>query len=97
MERYHQFLNKTQAVSGNNCGTNQVFIYNAKTPQCAWNSSAIDETDIQRSLAVVGREFRFPLDVELSPSPTLNDNTNSELYNYIRGVFSDATFSLSVL
>ena len=94
---YHRFLNKTQAISNNNCGTNQVFIHNAKISQYVWNSLAIDETDIQRSLAAVGQEFRFPLDVDLSLSPILNNDTNSFVYNYIRDVSTYATFSLSIL
>ena len=55
VESYHRFLNKTQVISANDCGTNQVFIYNAKTSQYVWSSSAIDEANIQRSLAAMGR------------------------------------------
>ena len=60
-------------------GTHQVFTENA-TSQYAWNSAPIDSTDIIRSVAAVGREFRFPLDVELLDIPTLlNDNNNTAL------------------
>ena len=41
--------------------------------------------------------FRFPLDVDLSPSPTLNTETNSVLFQYLRDVSTDSTFSLSIL
>ena len=97
VERYHRFLNKTQAIAGNDRGTHQVYIQNAKTSQYAWNSAPIDNTDIIRSMVAVGRAFRFPLDVSLSPSPILNTESNSTLFNYLRDVSTDAKFSLSVL
>ena len=97
VEKYHRFLNKTQAISGNDRGTHDVYIQNAKTSQYAWNSAPIDDTDIVRSMAAIGRLFRFPLDVELSPSPLLNNETNSVLFQYLRDVSTDSTFSLSIL
>ena len=65
VERYHRFLNKTQTISGQDRGTHEVFHQNIKTSQYAWNSAPIDDTDIPRCVAAVGREFRFPLDIEL--------------------------------
>ena len=66
VERYHIFLNKTQAITGNDCGTHE---------QCP-----INHTDITRSMADIGRVFRFFLGVELSPSPILNNKTNNTLF-----------------
>jgi len=97
VERYHRFLNKTQAIAGNDRGTHQVYIQNAQTSQYAWNSAPVDNTDIIRSMVAVGRAFRFPLDVSLSPSPILNTASNSTLFNYLRDVSTDAKFSLSIL
>ena len=48
-------------------------------------------------MAAIGRTFRFPLDVELSPTPTLNTETNSALFQYLRDVSTDSTFALSIL
>ena len=70
---YHQFLNKTQTISGNDRSTNKVFIENVETSQYAWNGAPIADTDIPRSLAAVGLDFKFPLDVKLLPMPTLNE------------------------
>jgi len=53
--------------------------------------------DVIRSLAAVGREFRFPLDVQLSPSPTLNDESNSHLFQYLRDVSNESQFALSII
>ena len=80
VERYHRFINKTQAIVGNDRGTHDVYIQNSKTSQYAWNSAPIDGTDITRSMAAAGRNFRFPLDVQLYPTPTLNSSTNSALF-----------------
>ena len=96
-ERYHRFLNKTQTIHGNDRGTHNVFLQNAKTSQFAWNSAPIDNTDVVRSLAAVGREFRFPLDVELSVIPPINDASNSALTNYLRDVSIEAKFATSVV
>lgn len=97
VERYHRFLNKTQTIVGNDRGTHSTIFQNVKTSQYAWNSSPIDNTDVTRSMAALGREFRFPLDVELSPSPSLNDSANSSLYTYLRHMSSDGKFATSVV
>ena len=89
VECYHRFLNKTQTIVGQDRGTHETFIQNAKTSQYAWNSAPIDDTDISRSMAAVGRDFKFPMDVELSAMPTINDNKNSALYKYLRDVSND--------
>lgn len=96
-ERYHRYLNKVQTIEGSNVGTNTNFMRIAKTTQYAWNSAPIDGTDIVRSMAAVGRDFRFPLDVKLSELPQPNDPANNALYNYLRDVSNDSTFATSVL
>ena len=96
VERYHRFLNKTQTIAGNDRGTNIVIKQNAETSQYAWNSAPINGTDISRSIAAIGREFRFPLDVELSPTPQLNPENNSALFQYLRNVSNNSVFSLSI-
>ena len=68
-----------------------------KTSQYAWNSAPIDNTDIQRSVAAVGRAFKFPLDLKLQPTPTLNDDHNTALFDYLRHVSCSSSFSLSIL
>ena len=97
VEKYHRFLNKTQTIVSAEVGTHHSFVENCKTSQYAWNSAPIDDTDIPRSLAAVGRHFKFPLDVKLSPNPTLNDEDQSALYIYLRDVSIDSNFASSVL
>ena len=74
-----------------------MFLQNAKTSQFVWNSAPIDNTDFVRSLAAVGREFRFPLDVELSFIPPIKDVSNSALTKYLRDVSIESTFSVSIV
>ena len=97
VESYHRFLNKTQAIAGNDRGTHEVYFQNAKTSQYAWNGVHIDNTDITRSMAVVGCDFRFPLAVSLSPAPILNTESNISLFDIISDMSTDSTFSLSIL
>ena len=74
-----------------------MFVRNPKVLQHAWNSAAIDNTDITRSMAAVGRDFYFPLDVEMMPSPTLNSPENANLFQYLRDVSNESTFALSIV
>ena len=97
VERYHCFLNKTQAIAGNDRGTHKVYIQNGKTSQYTWNSAPFDNTDIIRSMISVRGTFRFPLDVSLTPSLILNMESNSVLFNYLRNVSTYGEFSLSII
>ena len=97
VERYHRFLNKVQTIVGNDRGTHQSIHTNLKTSQYAWNSAPIDNTDIQRCVAAIGREFKFPMDMELQPSPTINSTNNSALFEYLRDVSCHSEFSKSIL
>ena len=96
-DKYHRFLNKTQIIVGADLDTHHSFVENSKTSQYVWNSAPIDNTDIPRSLAVVGRHFEFPIDVKLSPNPTLNDVDQSALYVYLRDVSIYSKFATFVL
>ena len=53
VERYRRFLNKTQAINGNDRGTYDIYIQNYKTSQYAWNSAAIDNTDFSCCFAAI--------------------------------------------
>ena len=93
VERFHRFFNKTQTICGNDRGTHESFTTNIKTSQYAWNSAPIDNTDIIRSVAGVGREFKFPMDMKLQPTPALNDDANSALFQYLRHVSCTSKFA----
>lgn len=97
VEKYHRFLNKTQTIAGNERGTHLTILQNAKLSQYAWNSAPIDNTDVVRSFAAVGREFRMFGDMSLQPTPHLNNDQNSELFNYLRQMSNDGQFATSVI
>ena len=97
VERYHRFLNKTQTINGEDRGLYHTFIENSKTSQYAWNSAPIDNTNILRCVAVVGRHFKFHVGVQLNKTPELNDIDHLALYNYLRDVSIDSTFATSLL
>ena len=48
-------------------------------------------------MAAIGREFRFPMDVELNAILSMNDNHSSALYKYLRDVSNDSKFATSVV
>ena len=93
VERYRRFLNKTQAIAGEEKGTRFLFTENYKTSQCAWNS----DTDMSRSVAAVGCHFKFPMDIKFSGSLTLNSPDQSSVYSYLRDVSNDSIFATSIL
>ena len=50
-----------------------------------------------RSVAVLGREFWFPLDKESLESPALNRSNNKAHFNYLRYVSTNSTLVTAVL
>ena len=97
MEKYYQFLNKTQTIVGQDRGTHQSFIKNSKASQYAWNNAPIDNTDKPRCPAAVGRYFQFPMDVSLDAAPNINSNDQSATFRYLRDASTDSKFATSVL
>ena len=70
---------------------------NSKTSQYTWNSAHIDDTDIPLYVAAVGRNFKFPMNVNLATALSLNNAEQSTFYAYFRDVSIDSTFTTSVL
>ena len=97
VERYHRFLKKTHTIVSQDRGTHHSFLENHKTSQYAWNSSPINYTDIPCCVSAVDRNFKFPINVDLSVFIQLKDTSNSALYQYLRNVSNDSHFSASVL
>jgi hypothetical protein len=95
-ERFHRFMNKTQAIAGQSVGTHAVFSRNAKLSAYAWNSAPIDGTDIIRSFVAVGHEFKFPLDTQFCNAPALNED-NKILFEYLRSMGQESQFATQTL
>lgn len=66
-ERFHRYLNKVQRIHAADCETFQDFMFGTIFAVYAWNSAPVDDTNIARSYATVGREFPFPIDFEHEP------------------------------
>ena len=54
--------------------SNDVFTPYRTVVGCIWNSVPIDGTDILRSTVAIDREFRFPIDINLSALSQLIQN-----------------------
>ena len=87
VEKYHRFVNKTQSIAEQDHGSNYIFFQNAKTSQYMWNSALINNTNTMGSVATVCREFRFPIDMSLLPTPNLNTDYNQYLFKYLQYVY----------
>ena len=97
VEVYYSYLNKTQTIEGQYRGTHLSILHNSKKSQYSWNSSPIENTDVPRSLEYFGREFQFPLYIELSGIPNLSDAKGTNLYNYLCSVSANSDFDTSAV
>ena len=77
VERFNKFLNQGMRIFAEERGTPRVFLEAAETLCYAWNSAPVAGTDLSRSLLVVGREFRFPIDISNNRHLTLDVNESS--------------------
>ena len=54
--------------------SNDVFVPAEIITGYVWNDAPIDGTAILHSTVAIGREFRFPIDIDLSTLPQLTQN-----------------------
>ena len=57
----------------------------------------INDTNITRCVATVGLNFKFPMNVEISVTPSLNKSANTILCQYLRGLSNDSKLATSVV
>ena len=62
-ERFHRYLNKVQKINSADTGTLEQWKQGVLFAIYSWNAGPIDGTDIPRSVAAIGREFPFPIDL----------------------------------
>ena len=62
-----------------------------------WNSSPIDGTNILRSIPTIGRELRFPLDIDLSALPPIVSNNTESVVSYLHLIDSNRYFVSIIL
>ena len=71
VELFHRFLDKAVTIAIEDRQCNDVFVPAGIDVGYAWNIVHVDGTDMLRSIAAIGREFRFPIDINLSTLPQL--------------------------
>ena len=99
VERFFRVLNKTVTIAANDrkVPPSHVFIETAQCTAYAWNSSPIDGTDILRSVAALGREFKFPFDLSLETPPTPEFGNVAAVHNFLRLAQDQSHFSTEIL
>ena len=61
-------------------GTTNIFVPASIAAGYACNSAPIDDTDILRRISAIGRELKFPLDINLNAMTKLvQNNSNATL------------------
>ena len=77
-ERFHRVLNKAQAI--NTADFDDFFLWyeGVLFATYAWNAAPSDGTNIPRSLAAIGREFPFPIDLRLSNQSANTGTSDSQ-------------------
>ena len=94
---FHHFLNKSVTIAANERGTNDIFVPASIAAAYAWNSAPIDDTDIIRSIPVIGRALNFLFDINLNAVPKLFQNNAQATLDYLNFSNSHHHFASSVL
>ena len=97
VEKFHRFLNKLITIAVSDMDTLDCFVEAGILAGYAWNSAPIDGTDMIRSIPVIGRELRFPLDTSLTALSKLTDNQANSGVEYLRLTDKDRIFSTKIL
>jgi hypothetical protein len=97
VERFFRYLNKALTIASSERNSNQVWVETSHCAIYAWNSSCIDGTDIMRSVAAVGREFKFPLDLSLQSEPKPVDGSVFAVHAFLRLAQENSTFAGQIL
>ena len=97
IEKSYRFINEDITIVAEGRGTNDVFVTVGVETGYAWNSSHNDGTGILRSVPTIGRELRFPLDIDLSVLPPTVSNNSESVVSYSCITASNRYFAPIVL
>ena len=99
VERFFRTLNKAVMIACQDRAAppSHLFSVVAQTTAYAWNASAIDGTDIIRSVAAVGRVFQFPFDITLSDPPEPVSGDLARIHDYLRLGQAQSVFATEIL
>ena len=94
VERFHNFLNHACKIFSEErecvveCGMRSAY---------AWNINPIDGIYIIRSIPAIGREFKIPMDINVTKIPTIIDSTSKIIVTYLSHIQNDVQFSRELL
>ena len=78
-ERFHRVLNKVETINTADFGNFFLWMQGVIFATYTWNSTPADGTDIPRSVAAIGREFPFPIDISTDrPAPSEGTSDGQE-------------------
>ena len=97
IEQYHKFLIFSQRIESERRQTPEAFVEIGMVTACAWDASPIDGTDIIRSVPAIGRELRFPIDMNTAQKPQQSNNKALTMANYLRLLDRNVDFSRELL
>ena len=100
VERLFRFFNKAVTIAAaERLGDTKITVETIHVATYAWNASAIDGTDIVRSVPAVGRPFRFPIDCDLSTIPPFlsADTRVDNLFEFLRLGHTQSKFATEIL
>ena len=97
VKKIHRLLNKAITIAAEDRGTNDIFVAASVVVGYAWNSSPIAGTGILRSVPAIGRELRFPLDIDSSALLSLVSNNAEYVASYLRLTDSNRHFATTIL
>ena len=69
VENFHRLLKKAVTITLKDRKSNDIFVQAGIVAGYACNNAPIDGTDVLRSTVAIGREFMFPIDINVSALP----------------------------
>ena len=88
-DKYHHLKIFIQAIIGQDRGTHVSILQSIKTTQCDWNIAPIDVTEVLLCVDSVGRELKYPWDVDIGSVPTIYGENHSILSQYLWDVYNN--------
>ena len=85
-ERFHRYLNKVETINTADKSSFTQWLQGVMFAMYAWNASPVDGTNIPRSVAAIGKEIPFPIDIKPNTLPVANDEGQAAL-DHIEAIF----------
>ena len=85
-ERFHKFLNHATTIFLEERGSVEYFVECSMLSACTCNTNPIDVTDIILSVSAIGKELKFPRDINISKITTPVDSASNSVATYLRHV-----------